>query len=491
MLDQEPQTPPSARPAIALNGIFAESSHSLPTVADTSHYSLPLNIVLPNLWSSDTSATSSAGAGARTSCGWAADNADDEIRAANRATARRRLNGTSRGRNRGSKSTRAGNTTSNQPVVVRTYPKSMRAESGPRESAIREENEMSRIELPPVEAFGFEGILRAIEPEISGTLDAIAAICAKSRYSLSNQYEVHMQSNNGGGLGLTGDQAGLKDPRNNSDGSNRIHCELPRNPDQVMSDLINSGSSVHGSSGRMTPAATPSQGQKGSDHGANIEQEGNIIPHRKQDQEAADANSSAERETDSAVANSPDITCSKVAEAAKGREVLNVIDSGQISDPRESNPKTTPYLSIPRMLFSGFTSLSRSKPPEKHTASGLAASPAPHVLTATQLAVSSVRDARNITGTALTAKDAGLNQNAEPRRSQSMSLPISHQPRSSRLVGIPSWLSWTGKSHRLDPLQLSETSSPPVRTTCAENRLRTLLRATNAEISTKGKTPAR
>ena len=50
--------------------------------------------------------------------------------------------------------------------------------------------------LPPVEAFRFKSFMANMEEQGSGNdinadLDRIAEICAKSRYSLSNQYEVH------------------------------------------------------------------------------------------------------------------------------------------------------------------------------------------------------------------------------------------------------------------------------------------------------------
>jgi hypothetical protein len=46
--------------------------------------------------------------------------------------------------------------------------------------------------LPPLEAFTFSGIMASIGPDVNQDLERIAEICARSRYSLSNQYEVHM-----------------------------------------------------------------------------------------------------------------------------------------------------------------------------------------------------------------------------------------------------------------------------------------------------------
>ena len=47
------------------------------------------------------------------------------------------------------------------------------------------------VPLPPVEDFGIEGVLRAIEPDIRSTIDAIAEICGRSKLSLANEYGSH------------------------------------------------------------------------------------------------------------------------------------------------------------------------------------------------------------------------------------------------------------------------------------------------------------
>ncbi|KAI5923850.1 hypothetical protein F4810DRAFT_667796 [Camillea tinctor] len=46
--------------------------------------------------------------------------------------------------------------------------------------------------LPPLEAFTFKNIMVDMQEDIVTHLDRIAEICARSRYSLSNQYEVHV-----------------------------------------------------------------------------------------------------------------------------------------------------------------------------------------------------------------------------------------------------------------------------------------------------------
>jgi hypothetical protein len=51
---------------------------------------------------------------------------------------------------------------------------------------------MQQIDLPAVEEFGIEAILRAIEPDIRSTLDSIAEICGRSKLSLANEYGSHI-----------------------------------------------------------------------------------------------------------------------------------------------------------------------------------------------------------------------------------------------------------------------------------------------------------
>lgn len=49
-----------------------------------------------------------------------------------------------------------------------------------------------RDELPPLSDFTIDGILAAIQPDIEGTIDAIAEIMGRSRLSLANEYDSHM-----------------------------------------------------------------------------------------------------------------------------------------------------------------------------------------------------------------------------------------------------------------------------------------------------------
>lgn len=79
-----------------------------------------------------------------------------------------------------------------QPVVVRTYSAETDAQTQP-SAMSRGTSAANRppAQLPPVQDFGIDGILRAIEPDIQSTLDAIAEICGRSKLSLANEYGSH------------------------------------------------------------------------------------------------------------------------------------------------------------------------------------------------------------------------------------------------------------------------------------------------------------
>ncbi|RYC62664.1 hypothetical protein CHU98_g3536 [Xylaria longipes] len=71
------------------------------------------------------------------------------------------------------------------------------------------------VRLPPLEAFSFKGIMAELEQDIGADLDRIADICARSRYSLSNQYEIHVAPH-GSGAGFA--QGGSPSTSTNSPG---------------------------------------------------------------------------------------------------------------------------------------------------------------------------------------------------------------------------------------------------------------------------------
>ncbi|KAK1835788.1 hypothetical protein QBC39DRAFT_128020 [Podospora conica] len=69
--------------------------------------------------------------------------------------------------------------------------------------------EQDEARLPPLEAFSFKSFMaemqaRGGDDDIGADLDRIAEICARSRYSLSNQYEVHVAPHGSGESFATG-----------------------------------------------------------------------------------------------------------------------------------------------------------------------------------------------------------------------------------------------------------------------------------------------
>jgi hypothetical protein len=151
-------------------------------------HSLPLNFLPPNIWNANTSRASlvESEEAAR------GEHILDEATVAHRISALRQLNGGTQTSHRYAKSTGARNSTFSQPVIVRTY-SGTRPQTRQRELPVKREIQtMGRAELPPVEAFSFKGIMESIQSGVTEDLERIAEICARSRYSLSNQYEVHM-----------------------------------------------------------------------------------------------------------------------------------------------------------------------------------------------------------------------------------------------------------------------------------------------------------
>lgn len=89
------------------------------------------------------------------------------------------------------KSSSSQNSIYSAPVIVRTYP-SQSPRRSPSQPRINKALFKMSKDFPPVEAFSFQGIMDSIHGSVADDLDRIAEICARSRYSLSNQYEVHM-----------------------------------------------------------------------------------------------------------------------------------------------------------------------------------------------------------------------------------------------------------------------------------------------------------
>ncbi|KAG4433152.1 hypothetical protein IFR05_011365 [Cadophora sp. M221] len=170
-----------------------------PQSAPDSHrrHSLPLHFLPPSLWSANTSSASLVVESEEAARG---EHILDEATVAHRISALRQLNGATHSRHRYAKSTGARNSTFSQPVIVRTYSGAARPPSKQRDIVtVKKENGWSamaagkmELKMPPVEAFTFKGIMEEIKHGVAEDLERIAEICARSKYSLSNQYEVHM-----------------------------------------------------------------------------------------------------------------------------------------------------------------------------------------------------------------------------------------------------------------------------------------------------------
>ncbi|KAL2001291.1 hypothetical protein VTN02DRAFT_1933 [Thermoascus thermophilus] len=131
----------------------------------------------------------------------------DESILARRATALRQLNGNykplSRKHRQSKSSGSRSSTLASQPVLVRAYnvetdetapssanmPRRRFSLAG---SSGAQQQQQPAPELPSVQDFSIEGILRAIEPDIRSTLDQIAEICGRSKLSLANEYGSHI-----------------------------------------------------------------------------------------------------------------------------------------------------------------------------------------------------------------------------------------------------------------------------------------------------------
>jgi hypothetical protein len=196
---QQPQPQAAqALPAFDHSTLPPKSLHSAPDPDPSSRrHSLPLHFLPPSLWSSNTSSASLVVESEEAARG---EHILDEATVAHRISALRQLNGATRSRHRYAKSTGARNSTFSQPVIVRTYSGAARPRSEQRDIVtVKKANGYASVapakmdlKMPPVEAFSFKGIMDEIRHGVTEDLERIAEICARSKYSLSNQYEVHM-----------------------------------------------------------------------------------------------------------------------------------------------------------------------------------------------------------------------------------------------------------------------------------------------------------
>ncbi|KAI9765308.1 MAG: hypothetical protein M1840_007507 [Geoglossum simile] len=167
-----------------LNGVVSAPDTPLPSTHGR-RQSLPLNIL--GLWSLSSRDTSTVSLAGPEQCG-TGEPASNDSTVTHLRSALRQLNGGLRPRrHRHSKSAIVRNSTFDQPVIVRTYSGSSRPGLRQQVPATLMEEETDKADLPPIEEFSFDGILRAIEPEVTNTLDAIANLCTNYRSNLSQE----------------------------------------------------------------------------------------------------------------------------------------------------------------------------------------------------------------------------------------------------------------------------------------------------------------
>jgi hypothetical protein len=95
-------------------------------------------------------------------------------------------------RHRAAKSTSSRTSVSSQPVLVRAYTGSDRSRPPSANPSPAILAMPAGVNLPPIEAFSFDGILRAVETEVHEAIDGIAEIYARSRLSMADEYGSHM-----------------------------------------------------------------------------------------------------------------------------------------------------------------------------------------------------------------------------------------------------------------------------------------------------------
>lgn len=410
----------------------AASSGQPPPTIDSRRHSFPLNLLLPNVWNSETSVPSLA-ASEQAATG---ETTRDEITAAHRAAALRQLNGAPKSRHRQSKSTSAGNATFSHPVIVRTYSGTTASEQRQRIPIIREEQEMDKPELPSVEAFSFEDILKNVEPDISGALDAIAGICANSRYSLSNHYEVHMPPQ--GQI----NQATRAHPARDS-GLTASRAAGGRMPDNTQGASRRTETIV-------VPVATTHQGRSSG--------------HITRTSGTQDAGGKASR-PQNAVHELP----------MQGNAAIT--DLG--FHPVDRDGTTTRQTTSPIALINGSTKhkqvqrLSNSSAAPARRSSGLTAAPAPEVLTETRQAIpaSEVVDGPSLHDYSEAAQASSTHGGEVPTDGAS-----SYRRRSSVLSNFTSWLPWGSESDERENRRASRNDREELLSPyTAEGRLRGLL----------------
>ncbi|KAK3684751.1 hypothetical protein B0T22DRAFT_441993 [Podospora appendiculata] len=124
--------------------------------------------------------------------------------------------------------------------------------------------ESDEAKLPPLEAFSFKSFLADMEAQggesdIGADLDRIAEICARSRYSLSNQYEVHVTPHGSGVSFVAGGGSTISSSGQRRRGHNHSHSGGGPTLQAINSDedesAARSGRKRRGAGGRRRSAA--------------------------------------------------------------------------------------------------------------------------------------------------------------------------------------------------------------------------------------------
>jgi hypothetical protein len=358
-----------------------------------------------------------------------------------------------------------GSRASVQPVIVRAYSQAARArsESRHRLPIIFDEGRMDRAGLPPLEAFNFQAIMRSIEPEVAGTLDAIADICANNRYSLANQYEVHMPP---GGHHTTfrasdhplnpvseaTSEGGSASPTNSKKSANHQSSPVaPPEPDSAALDKLLSSSLAGGRSSHT--------GQSPTSDTLRTHMRGLLISRKESTSEPVDrSNRHSPRSLSASMAFLS--SSSKAFQARQGNISIMESPLGLMSGigsqgGRDSN--------------TGLTATKNSSLPD------LSSHVAPQVITETQ---TGVKSGQLLSSGEIMSQPSGAAKAVSLVRDR-------HSRRTSLLEGITSWIPWSSRTQPSTAPVLVEASDERGQATEAESALRDMLRATPHEQDDK------
>lgn len=371
----------------------------------------------------------------------------DERTVAARISALRQLNGGTQG-HRYTKSTGARSSTFNQPVIVRTYSGSARPRSQKRdlvtvkrETAPAMRSSQTELKLPPVEAFTFKGIMDEIRHGVADDLERIAEICARSRYSLSNQYEVHMPPHGPGEAIMGSAVANGSGPTLQAISSDDEHTRQVRR-----------------SGGRRTRSAaygtleTIMSSSKSSDEDKSKKKPAAVLAEEVRGRAARKLISTKKNETEEAAE-------SEVAESSPPKRVRSKsasFASVMIDNAESSRQKATPHPASPEVFI--------SEPARPQTSTAL---------------LSSVRTLDESSQS--TSMQNRLFRRPTPQRSANVAFIPEADARPSIMESVTSWLSWSRR-----PSNTSTTHGPAGAISYAEGSLRELLRSTSSDAA-KGK----